>query len=167
MDDLNKFTSLVIQHNLRFYNFNPEELGWIISKSKISGKGIIATKNFFSGDVIFKDCPMVVGPRSSANMEPICIACYKSRTLRPCSRGCFLPVCSTCCENSEVHKFECLYFSTINRSKNNNCAGWSSELIRTVTPVRCLQFDALLKEIVHYLHKISGPNQGFEVIIQF
>lgn len=164
MEDFEKITSFIIRHNLRFRDFNTDELGWTIGKSEISGKGVIATKCYQPGDIIFIDYPMVVGPRSYPNLPLVCVVCYCVENLRSCSRNCSLPVCSALCENDERHNFECFYLSGLISKSTSNAANRNLELVKSVTPIRCLKFDKLSKDIInHHLHKINGPQQGFEV----
>lgn len=158
------FHSLLIEYNSRFNKFDHRyDFGWIVSNSQISGKGIIARKQYNPGDIIFIDYPMVVGPRENINVQPSCVQCYTTKNLRPCSKGCLLPVCSLACENEEMHLFECIYLRKKNRNRNLNNENYSIDLIRSLTPLRCLKFDKLMKKIINNLHKLSGPQQCFEV----
>lgn len=155
---MEKFNSLVLQYNRQLGEFHDNT--WKITKSQIAGKGIIATKHLNAGDVIFIDHPLVIGPRSVTDQQPICVGCYKSENLKPCSKGCFLSICSTPCENSDFHSFECDYLRGL-RIKSEN--GSRSKILRVLTPLRCLTFDNVKKEIINHLHKINGPHQGLEV----
>lgn len=157
---MEKLNSLILRFNRQFNEFHADEIGWKISKSRIAGRGIIATRNFNPGDIVFIDHPMIIGPRSVPDQEPICVGCYESKNLNLCSKGCFLNVCSVQCENSQIHSFECDYLrKLVIKNENNN----SSEIARVLTPLRCLTFDNVKKEIVNHLHKIHGAHQGREV----
>ncbi len=158
--NLQKFQKLIVRFNLDFQNLNVADLGWRVSDSCTSGKGIIATRHFSPGDVVFVDYPMVVCPRSISD-ELVCVGCYKQENLRPCSLGCGLPICSPSCENGANHKFECKYLKKI--VKNSDESNLFPKLLRTVSVIRCLKFDNVGRKIVQYLHKISGPRSCSEV----
>ncbi|XP_065203378.1 SET domain-containing protein SmydA-8-like [Planococcus citri] len=155
---MEKFNSLILRYNSIFDEI-PDDPGWKVSKSQIGGKGILATRNFNPGDIIFKDHPLIVGPRSIPDQKPICVGCYKNENLKLCSKGCRLNVCNQCA-NNDVHFFECDYLKKL-RYKDENES--EKKIIRVLTPLRCLTFDDVKKEIVNHLHKLNGPQQGLEV----
>lgn len=158
---MEKFNSVIINFNSRFNKIQPDQ-GWKVSKSEIAGKGILATRNFNPGDIIFVDHPLIVGPRSVPDQQPICVGCYTRENLKLCSKGCFLYVCNQCV-NNDVHAFECEYLKNLRYRDENES---EKKIIRVLTPLRCLTFDNAKKEIVNHLHKINGPHQGLEVSIK-
>lgn len=133
-------------------------------------RGVAAKRNFSNGDVIFVDTPIIAGPRATVLISPVCVGCHRiCRNLKACSAGCKLPMCSLTCEKSQTHVFECEFLRRSNSAEVDGNVdaeqekGWSSELLKAVIPIRCLQLDRFQIEIVRRLYKIKGSNQSFEV----
>lgn len=158
----------IVRYNRRFDDCNRfnelSNLGWKVSRSQISGKGIISTKVYQPGDVIFIDHPLVVGPRCSTQIKPVCVICYVTdgTLLKPCPNGCSLPICANC-ENNIAHKFECEFIRNRARADKINDCSYNLEILRSLTVIRCLQFDSLSKQIVRQLHKIKSSREFVEV----
>ena len=80
------------------------------------GRYMVATRNLKPGEVLFREFPVVHGPKMLSH--PICLGCHKALTPKSpkgnfyrCSR-CSWPLCSKQCENLEPHVEECKLMTT-------------------------------------------------------
>ncbi|CAH0560369.1 unnamed protein product [Brassicogethes aeneus] len=131
---------------------------WCIKKSSLGGLGVFATKNIQPGDFIFKDYPVIIGPRSKINKD-VCVVCFKDEPIL-CSRNCHLPVCSKECENSKIHLQEC---ELIRKWSQKKCESGYNNLIKYITPIRTLFLSENEEKIVKSLQGHKGSQHGFEV----
>ncbi|XP_067004060.1 SET domain-containing protein SmydA-8 [Anabrus simplex] len=133
---------------------------WTIRMSPLSGRGVFASRDLNPGDVVFRDVPLVLGPRSGSSSPPICVGCHTmgTSTLEACSHGCGLPVCSTACETAPHHLAECQLLQRLGRTE------WSMHLLKTVTPLRCLLLPAREKQLLLCLQAHYHPQHGFEQV---
>ncbi|KAI5737065.1 hypothetical protein M8J76_009749 [Diaphorina citri] len=140
---------------------------WTIRDSHIHGRGLFATRDIEQGEVIFRDEALVIGPRSGTSSDPVCVGCLSnSSPLSPCSKNCALPVCSSQCENSVQHSWECSFLRdhcTVENTKD----GVSLDLVRTVTPIRCLQMSRLKRTIVRALETREFPICEVDVLKRY
>lgn len=114
---------------------------WELQKSPLGGMGVFATRAISSGDLLFAEPPLVIGPRSNAITTPVCVGCHRSLTIGfPCSKGCQLPVCGRKCEDSKFHVKECRLLrikpSSASESESRSDT-WSHTLLSVLTPIRC------------------------------
>ncbi|KAL0871372.1 hypothetical protein ABMA27_005106 [Loxostege sticticalis] len=72
------------------------------------GRYLVANKDLESGELIFKDAPIAVGPKPDT--PPLCLGCYVPVENSVCSR-CGWPVCSPECEGAAAHAAECEVFA--------------------------------------------------------
>lgn len=68
------------------------------ARTVVAGRGVVATKDYGEGDVIFVDVPLIVSPRAVVRVDrerPVCPVCYATVTaaVTECPGGCRLPVC--------------------------------------------------------------------------
>ncbi|KAK5646516.1 hypothetical protein RI129_004980 [Pyrocoelia pectoralis] len=159
MDELNY---LIIEH-LKFSNIHEEHPPWVIKNSNIGGRGLFANRDIKVGEIIFRDNPIILGPRSSMLCPIVCVSCYSQENLYPCSRNCGLPICSNQCENSKLHNKECQLL-----------VGWKTEcfqseinlsLLKCLTPIRSLLLTDNKKTLLKLLKSHSGAQHGFEIDI--
>ena len=79
---------------------------------------MVARKDLSPGDIILREKPVVTGPNlahdsslgDKALSQAVCLGCYaplQSKSFHPC-RKCKGPLCSTSCEESLLHKEECM-----------------------------------------------------------
>ncbi|XP_043249535.1 SET domain-containing protein SmydA-8-like [Colletes gigas] len=111
------------------------EQPWNVGYSRLSGRGLFATRDIEPNELIFVDAPLIIGPKCRGKHLEMCVCCYKNECpLFPCDRGCGLPVCSAQCENSPNHTdYECKYL----RSLVPTCGtDWSLNLLLAVIPIR-------------------------------
>lgn len=90
---------------------------FIIDKSSLGGRGVIATKFIKKGSLIFTNKPLVVGPRVGCVKEKFCCSCFEiSDECYICDK-CFRFICSQNCANSQNHEKQCLIIRKIRRFK--------------------------------------------------
>lgn len=150
----------LIKENLHIDNYDKSK-GWMISKSKLSGRGVFATKDFQPGDIILKDVPLVTGPRAGTNAKIHCVICMRNNNLRACSRGCGLPMCSPDCEKNLNHAKECEFIT--NRSVGVKFENVSYALFRGLTPIRSFLMADLQLKLLLQLSNHDDEQHGFEV----
>lgn len=125
-------------------------------------RGVFATRHIEPGQVIFRDSPLILGPRTSAS-QFFCVNCYGAEAVLACSKGCGLPVCSQACESSERHRREC-----------GLIVEWRGELVgdevdrcvfRCLAAIRGLFVDGQGEELLRTLKGHHGQVHGKEVNI--
>ncbi|KAF2367824.1 Zinc finger MYND-type [Trinorchestia longiramus] len=77
-----------------------------VEQNSILGRYLVATRDFRAGDVIFKDDPLLVGPKQLT--EPVCLGCYKRVDGSYRCRQCSWPMCGPACEDAPAHQPECV-----------------------------------------------------------
>lgn len=150
---------------------------WMIANSGndsavIAGRGVIATRNYDIGDVIFVDKPLFVSPRvitPSTAGHPICPVCYAATASSTCLGGCQWPVCSVKCSDHPDHVDECRYVqkllpksSTVDSKYNFND---SISVYNGITPVKSVRLykNNEYKFFIDVLQKKSTNKPAFEV----
>lgn len=77
---------------------------------------MVARRDLNPGDIIVREKPLITGPdiedasSGGSLTKSVCLGCYDSlqqRTFHPC-RKCKAPLCSSSCEESPLHKEECV-----------------------------------------------------------
>ncbi|KAF6214705.1 hypothetical protein GE061_009448 [Apolygus lucorum] len=135
-----------------------EDRKWTIAESELGGRGVFASCDIASGELVFADLPILYGPKQSSDLVA-CTSCSDiSRPLRKCSKNCHLPFCSDECEIDESHKKECCYLSSLNLTEDE----WSPYIFRALTLIRSLLMSDDDREVVKHLH----ANRGRQVDIQ-
>lgn len=108
------------------------------------GRYLVAAKNIRKGEVIFKESPLVVGPKSVT--RPMCLGCHSvcdPSNYHECD-GCGFPLCSAKCQISDFHIDECRVMMEAKfRAKIDLAASQKEISYFPIVPLRCL----LLKEI--------------------
>lgn len=152
----------LLKNHLERNSLLPESSSWTVKYSKLGGRGLFTTRDIQQGELIFVDAPLVIGPRCYKKYLPMCVNCYKlDCPLFPCDRGCGLPVCSNECENSPQHiRLECDYLKKL---KPTSGSMWSMDLLKTVIPVRSLQFSDEEKQLLYVLECHPDKQIGREV----
>ncbi|KAJ2953815.1 hypothetical protein O0L34_g1443 [Tuta absoluta] len=149
----------MIKNHLGEYNFNK----WTVAESPVGGRGLFATEDIQSGEVIFVDRPLVYGPRSGAHLPKGCTVCSRieSDSFFKCSK-CALVLCSDECQNSIIHQDDCHIISRWNNKVP------IEEIDDTVTSkalavIRILLLDEEKREFMAALEAHKAPRHGFEV----
>jgi hypothetical protein len=139
------------------------EWPWLLARSALGGRGVVASRDISAGEVVFQDVPLVVGPRAGVQCPPLCVGCHQGpESLKPCSQGCGLPVCSVRCEEADSHLFECQKMRSWGVRTNGT---WSPELLRASVPVRCLALNTIQRQLLLCLQRNSGSQHAFEVLL--
>ncbi|XP_023941548.2 SET domain-containing protein SmydA-8 isoform X2 [Bicyclus anynana] len=136
---------------------------WTIFESPLGGRGLVATEDIKTGDVLFVDHPLVYGPRCRAIVQRGCTVCRKihSDTLFKCSR-CALLLCSEQCQNSDVHFSDCSIISC-----------WPNKvpiedvddalLSRALTSIRAMLLNEEQRNLLTSLQAHVLPQHGSEI----
>ncbi|KAF5279280.1 hypothetical protein FQR65_LT15439 [Abscondita terminalis] len=132
-----------------------------IKSSKIGGRGLFAKTNIKPGEIIFKDHPLIIGPRTGKSAL-FCVSCYKPLQNSACSKNCGLPICSQECEESQIHLKECTFISS-RRTKISNKI--NVYLFRCLTPIRGLLLNKEQQKLLQFFKGHEGSHHGFEVDI--
>ncbi|KAL3280630.1 hypothetical protein HHI36_003867 [Cryptolaemus montrouzieri] len=150
--------SEVINDFLKRKNLIQEESPWALGESTHGGIGVFATRDIESGEEVFKDYPVIIGPRTTPNNPVFCMACYRNTKPVPCLENCGLPICSAKCK--EKHKAECELFKKKRGEVTNHI---NEKLFKFSTPLRSLLLDENDRKVVAYLKYHEGAIHGFEI----
>ncbi|RZC35988.1 SET domain containing protein [Asbolus verrucosus] len=136
---------------------------WEIKKSDLGGFGVFATRPIETGELIFKDYPVILGPRAALTCPVLCVNCYSNENLKPCEKECGLQLCSSKCQNSSSHQKEC---KIIRQWQTQKITGELSEkLTKVLSPIRSLLLSDEDKTVVKCLKAHKSEQHGFEVDI--
>lgn len=147
----------VIDDFLKRNSLKSENCAWALRESPLGGIGVFATRNIAVGEEIFKDFPVIDGPRTKSINSLFCVVCYKTDKVELCRTKCGLPICSNICW--QRHQTECELIT----KKRGNVEEIDSELFKNVTPIRCLSLSNSDKTVVAQLKHHEGSNHGIEV----
>jgi len=147
--------------------------GWTIStgSATVAGRGVVATRDYSVGEVIFVDVPLIVSPRAmgtdGTGSQPVCPVCYTVMTTPTgCPDGCRWPVCGRQCADSPEHRGECRYVRQLRPKTKNDDQTWSVGMYNAITAVRGLSIrDGKFKYFLDVLQKKSTDKLMFEVFI--
>lgn len=160
--DNQELSSLIAEH-LKTHGTYAEDAAWIIKDSPLGGVGVFARRDIDAGEEIFRDFPIILGPRVVLTTSPLCTVCNGGDLLIACSRGCGLPVCGAFCEKSEKHEKLCEILLRWRDQKKID--GWSNKLLECLAPVTSLVLDDFQKRLVQCLVSHTGGKHGYEVDI--
>lgn len=152
--------SAVIEQHLLKYGLHDENANWEIRKSDLGGCGVFARRGIDVGEAIFKDYPIILGPRSRTNCE-ICAICYSTCNLKLCNKECGLKMCSDLCENSSKHKKECEIIKSWQTKKIGE--ELSNLLTKVLAPIRSVVLSNQDKELILLLKAHRFVHQEWEV----
>ncbi|VVD00893.1 unnamed protein product [Leptidea sinapis] len=165
MLSIEQLSQIVKEHLARIQICDNNDFGnkWIIADSKVGGRGLIATKDIKTNEILFIDDPIVRGPRSGTIIQRGCTVCGKidNSSLFRCT-NCGLLLCSEQCQNSSVHYDDCCIIS-----------GWPSKvpiedvdntlLSRALTSIRALLLNDDQKNLVRNLQAHILPQHASEI----
>ncbi|XP_018006371.2 SET domain-containing protein SmydA-8 [Hyalella azteca] len=114
-----------------------EERRWRLEYQEPFGRCLIATANLSMGDVIYRDNPIITGPKLTSAL--LCLGCYKTLTDEhyDCSK-CTWTLCGPECETEGYHPYECKVFSKANFKLNLADFGDKNPVYECILPLRCL-----------------------------
>lgn len=136
-----------------------ETAPWYIKESPLGGLGVFAKRDVNVGEVIFRDAPVVLGPRAVLQKSVFCVVCCAGGEVKACSKGCGLPVCGNLCESSKTHKLECR--TILAWRKNRKVDRWDVKLVECLTPIRSLFLGERQKILSKHL--LFHKGHGFEI----
>ncbi|KAJ8681156.1 hypothetical protein QAD02_016943 [Eretmocerus hayati] len=135
---------------------------WKVGLSKLSGRGLIATRDIAQDELIYTDAAVVMGPRCHPRYLPLCVGCHSSGLpLFPCELDCGLPVCSNDCQNSVKHQSECSYLRALEPTCGSD---FSIEILQALVPIRAVLMPDHQKRLVHCVQCNEAAQHGREVI---
>lgn len=146
-----------------------EDCGWTIvtGPATVAGRGVVATKDYGVGDVIFTDAPLIVSPRVAVPAVTVatvvCSVCYAAAAAAMgCPAGCGMPVCGPQCAGQAVHSTECRY---VRRLRPKGERPWSVAVYNAIAPIRGLRAfrDGPYAFFLDVLQKKSSDKPAFEV----
>lgn len=149
------------------------DLGWTIvegaSGLTVAGRGVVAAKEYETGDVIFVDTALMFAPRVAVRgNSPLCSVCYAAAAaaaLVPCPRGCGLPVCRERCADRPEHREDCDYVRRLG-PKIDDGRGWSLGVYNALAAVRSVSLKkSRYRHFLDVLQKKSANKPVFEVFI--
>ncbi|XP_055712974.1 SET domain-containing protein SmydA-8 isoform X2 [Phlebotomus papatasi] len=115
-----------------------DDYPWSLGKSGFGGRGVFATRDIQTDEVIFEDRPIIVGPRAGRDENVTCVVCHDHvDRSEVCPKGCGLPVCITnaTCASNESHNPECELLRSWEPLKTKVV---SDNILRALTSVRSL-----------------------------
>lgn len=167
MDAINDRVKNYLSHvgdELKYYD------GWTIStgSATVAGRGVVATRDYNVGDVIFVDVPLIVSPRAlgtDGTGSPVCPVCYSVVTMQiGCPGGCQWPVCGRQCADHPEHRDECRYVRQLCPKTKSDGHVWSVGMYNAITAVRGLSIrDGNYKYFLDVLQKKLTDKLTFEV----
>lgn len=146
---------LLIEH-LKDHDLYEENPSWIIKESIHGKRGVFATRNIDAGEIIYRDKPIIDGPRYGSDPSDICVICYKETNGRICKKGCGLLLCIDCDETSTKHSMEC---EQIVNWRGTKMEYFHPLLARCLCAIRSLFLDSKCKRLAHML--ISHHNNKY------
>ncbi|KAF2898613.1 hypothetical protein ILUMI_07559, partial [Ignelater luminosus] len=152
--------SELLNEHLKSKNLFEKNTPWVIKCSDLNGRGLFANRDIKCGEIVFRDSPLLIGPRLNNVSEEICIICYEKRNLNFCSRNCGIRLCSKNCENTRTHQNEC---RLINQWKDEQTI--HKDILKCLTPIRGLLLDNSQMNLLKCLKSHDGLQQRPEVSI--
>ncbi|CAH4014057.1 unnamed protein product [Pieris brassicae] len=155
--------SLLVQDHLHDIQPARHYHKWTIKSSDIGGRGLFATEDIKSGELLFVDHPLVYGPRSGTTIQQGCTVCGKMDidTLFRCNK-CGLLLCSHQCQNSNTHYDDCIVISGwCSKVSSENIS--DSLLSRCLAPIRTLSLPEDQQELLRALQAHTLPQHGSEI----
>lgn len=135
---------------------------WRLETSAIGGRGVFATRDIAVNEVIFRDRPLIIGPRSAKVEFPSCVLCHQRLTKADvCRKGCGLSVCPREeCQGNEEHRKEC---EMIAAWELKNSEEVSMNTLRSLTTIRGLLLEGNDKALIQMLQGNPSPQIFAEI----
>ncbi|XP_055913180.1 SET domain-containing protein SmydA-8 isoform X1 [Eupeodes corollae] len=135
------------------------------------GRGIIANRDILSGELIFRERALIIGPTARKGTAlNTCVICYKlldEENIPVCPKGCALPTCPEC-SDAEEHKIECNLFQ---RWQPIDVSHVNPQTLRILTAVRSFFLNKDQRELLfsmqanadrYYRLEIERAAEGFK-----
>lgn len=138
-----------------------------VKLNKTLGRYLTATRNINEGEVILKQNPLVIGPKTVS--YPLCLGCHKILDFEKngkieCNKCCW-PLCDRSCETSSLHKQECDVLAKAKYKPTINNSNSKQSIYSLITPLRALllkknnpeQFDNIFNCQSHLVEHLTTP----------
>jgi len=106
-----------------------------------AGRGLMATRDYAPGEVIFQIQPAASGP--CVRTEPQCVSCCKLLHSRSACSRCLLPVCNKQCERSLNHQPECQVLSRIRTGMKGEGSRYKEQIPNLTSAVMTIRLYSL------------------------
>ncbi|XP_055523519.1 SET domain-containing protein SmydA-8 [Wyeomyia smithii] len=112
---------------------------WDVVMFEGYGRGLVATRDISTDELIFLDRPILLGPRVNNYDVIFCASCCRiQKKLTICSGGCRLPICADCDPSAAAetrHTKEC---KIINSWQPKDPRRYCKSILYAMTPIRAL-----------------------------
>lgn len=103
--------SQLIPNSSSSSNSSSEDVSWELVQTKNRGRAICARRRIESGELIFEESPLLMGPiGSDVRAKRHCVGCWVELDTNyrfSCRSNCGLPLCGVTCPKIEEHQLEC------------------------------------------------------------
>ncbi|CAG9814555.1 unnamed protein product [Phaedon cochleariae] len=153
--------TVIEQYMIRNHLF-VENCPWQIRSSPLGGFGVFAKRNIEAGDLIFRDLPVILGPRCLNVPLECCLQCFSKSDVKICEKKCGLLLCPSC-DNEGKHQGECSLILSL--KTDLDLVEKSTAMIKCLAPLRSLLLSEEDKEVVKNLKNHWGNQHGHEIDI--
>lgn len=122
---------------------------WKLIDTKTHGRGICATRDISTDELIFSEVPLLHGPVIKDQFHLVCVSCYRPVTKADiCANRCGLPICGNYCLKASLHLQECALLL----SWNPKCGNKANEsVLKVLTAIRALLLSESKKQLLFSL----------------
>ncbi|CAG9772024.1 unnamed protein product [Ceutorhynchus assimilis] len=135
--------------------------GWVIQESLVGGLGVFATRDLQPGEVIFRDSPVIIGPRCLPDCSRICASCLSKTPLKQCKNGCGLDLCLNC--PSTGHQNQCEFIRKCLPKSVALTEDFRKTLYENYTPITSLFLSEKDKDVIRCLIAHDRDRHGHEI----
>ncbi|KAG0718447.1 SET domain-containing protein SmydA-8, isoform A [Chionoecetes opilio] len=109
---------------------------YTVQNHPVYGRHMVAARDIRAGEIIFKEAPVVVGPRQGS--APLCLGCHRAIDGSYACHACHYPLCGPKCQASPLHKGECAVLSRAQTPLSVTHYDLPCPAYDCITPLRCL-----------------------------
>lgn len=103
--DIQKWVSLVV---CDYATESADPVSWKLVNTRTHGRGICATRDISTDELIFSEVPLLHGPVVKDQFYLVCVSCYRPVIESDkCPNLCGLPICGSNCSRAALHLQEC------------------------------------------------------------
>lgn len=159
------YTNHLLRKHLEKFNlYDVNDRSWSIKESNLSNRGIFAVRDLKPGEIIFKDKPIIFGPRFGYDpLYKVCVNCNNNCD-NLCPKGCGLLLCVDCIDNSD-HSKECEIILKWRDGRPQITQEESNLLTRTLCAIRALSLNDEFKCLVKMLMAHQMKQHALEVYV--
>lgn len=150
--DIQKLLPLVVCDNA---DLSVRFQSWKLIDTKSHGRGICATRDISTDELIFSEVPLLHGPVVKDQIHLVCVSCYRPVTDTDiCVNLCGLPICGSNCTKASLHTYECALLL----SWRPKCSHQASEgVLKVLTAIRSLLLSDSKKQLLFSLQANRVP----------